>query len=460
MRSLLARIFLSFWLIIGITVGTAALAGYWYAEQARREREAYSDYDLGDSILAASAALESGGRKGLADWLGSYTNPPGVVLYILDADGKELLGRQLPPGFDRMAERHRRHLLGRDHRRRGPPNLRRARPLDLLVANDGSTYTVIAAPGIDGPLLWLRQSAGFMVLLMALLVSAAVSYFLARAITRPVHLLRNATVQFAGGDLGTRVHGTIGNRRDELGMLARDFDQMAAKLQRSSEQQTELSRNISHELRSPLARLRVALELARRQSGDLVEFDRIDLESERLDDLIGQILSYTRFESAGSENRQDLDLADLLRAVVDDVNYECKAAGINDVSVAADLPARKMVSGYRAALTSAFENVLRNAVRHSPSGCEVKIQMDTDSRNDDAVITIADEGTGVSDADLPQLFEPFFRTEEANRDDSTNGSGLGLAIARRAVHLNGGVITASNRDGGGLLITIRLPVVD
>ena len=453
MRSLLVRIFLSFWLIIGVTIGTAALAGFWYAE---RVRDAFEEFDLGDTVLEASAALDKDGRDGLLRWLKAFPKTRGLIIFVIDSDGNDILNRRLPWSVERMIDRHRRHLPRHDRSRRDPHNLLRARPLTQLVSGNGETYSFVVAPFRDGPMHWRQQPGRLVLLFLALVVSAAVSYLLARAITRPVGKLRGATVELAAGKLDTRVSASVGRRRDELGMLARDFDQMAEKLQRASAQQTELSRNISHELRSPLSRLRVALELARRRGGELSEFDKIELEAERLDKLIGQILSYTRFESTGSDEKRRIDLAELIGGVVEDVNYECKSSGVDGVSVTLQALQPSMVDGYADALTSAIENVLRNAVHHSPADSEVAVSLSVDD-DGRSIIAVSDSGTGVDQAELANLFDPFFRTRKSSADAPQNGTGLGLAIARRAVQLNGGEISAANSPDGGLTVSIRLP---
>jgi two-component system sensor histidine kinase CpxA len=238
-------------------------------------------------------------------------------------------------------------------------------------------------------------------------------------------------------------------------LLARDFDLMADKLQRSARQQTELSRNISHELRSPLARMRVALELARRQSGNLSEFDRIDDEAERLDSLIGQILSYTRLDTPSSDDAQEFDLEDVIQEVVENVNFECRSGGIQGIVVKAQIDAALSITGYRFAMLSAIENVVRNAVRHSPVDGIVSISLRRSV--DSAVIEILDQGPGVDEADLPHLFGAFYRTGKSANNAADRGTGLGLAIAMRAVKINRGTIDAHNATNGGLLITITLP---
>jgi signal transduction histidine kinase len=447
-RSLLVRIFVSFWLIIGITIGVAAIAGYYYAEQVRSEMEGF---EFDDAILDASAALSSGGREGLTDWLRRAPASRNVTIYIVDGEGRELLGRNLPNYLSRKLHRHESHITPRV--RTDPPNLRRARLLSQLVSDTGEVYTVLLSrPHRQG--YWEGAPAGSLLLVLALIVSCAVSYLLARAISNPVRELRSATVALAEGNMDSRVSPSVGKRRDELGLLARDFDAMAEKLQHAAAQQTELSRNISHELRSPLARLKVAMELAKRKTGELPEFDRIDEETERLDRLIGQILSYTRMESGSVSELAQIDLADLVQEVVENVNFECRAEGYDGVNVETKLEAAPIVSGFAEALTSAIENIVRNAVRHSPPNEKVNVRVA--GQNGAAIVEISDRGTGVAEDEIDHLFEPFFRTRSATADSSKPGTGLGLAIAARAIKLNGGTVVASNHEGGGLCVVISL----
>jgi two-component system sensor histidine kinase CpxA len=450
MRSLLVRIFVSFWLIIGITIGVAAIAGYYYAERLQSEMDSF---EFDDAILDASAALSSGGRAGLADWLRQAPASRNVTIYIVDANDRDILARELPPYLARKLHRHESHMPRRTHS--DPSNLRRARPLSQLVSRSGDVYTVLLSRPHRPYGYWEGAPAGSLLLVLALIVSGVVSYLLARAISNPVRKLRDATVSLAEGNMHSRVAPSVGMRRDELGMLARDFDSMAEKLQRAAAQQTELSRNISHELRSPLARLKVAMELAKRKTGELPEFDRIDDETERLDRLIGQILSYTRMESGSQAEVAAIDLADLVQEIVENVNFECRSEGYDGVSVDTRLDASPTVTGFADALTSAIENVVRNAVRHSPPNEKVTVRV---ARQADgaAIIEVTDRGEGVPEDELARLFEPFFRTRSATADGRNRGTGLGLAIAERAIQLNGGTVAATNRVGGGLRVVISL----
>ncbi len=447
MRSLLIRIFVSFWSIIVITIIAAGALGFAYAERAR---DALQNFEVSDAMLEASAALREDGREGLEDWLRSLPGVTASLVYVLDDRGRDLLERRLPPPIEIAMRR-----FGGPRFRRPPQrefgNLRPARPFTQLIGPDDHVYTFFVLPpqGIVGR--WLADRGRVSFAILALLISAGVSYLLARAISRPIRRFRESAVAIADGNLDTRVAEHVGKRRDEIGLLAQDFDRMADELQRAWLRQTELTRNVSHELRSPLARLRVALELARRKAGDLPEFEKIDAETGRLDELIGQILEFSRLDAETHEERSLIDLEELLRPIVEDVRYEFAD---DNVDLAFEAEATVRVDGYRAALQSAFENVLRNAVQHGREGGEVRVRLEKDASH--AVITINDHGGGVAGDELEHIFEPFYRSAQRGEKLRT-GSGLGLAIAARAIAMNDGSVTASN-DAAGLRVEIRLPL--
>ncbi len=454
MRSLLARIFFAFWLIIAITIGSAAIIGYSYSQIMR---EAFESFEASDLMLEASSNLQSGGRKGLERWLRNLPGSTKIEVFVIDGKGQELLGRRVPYSIEIAMRRFGSH---RNRSEESPPDsnrLRPARPLTRLIGPDDRVYTFFVTPkrGRGGD--WLNEHTWAYLLVLALLVSGGVSYLLARAISRPISRFREAALEIATGNFDTRVTESVGARKDEIGHLARDFDRMADELQRAWHQRTELTRNVSHELRSPLARLRVALELARREAGDLPEFARIDKEAERLDELIGQILDYAKMDAGTGEEPSRIKLHDLVDQVVDDVQYECRSAGIEGVTVELSSEGSPSINGFAIALSSAIENVLRNAVHHSPANRPVSVTLS--ERSSHAVIEISDQGSGVDETELDSLFEPFFRSNAALNDGRKNGTGLGLAIAWRAVKKNGGTISASNIADGGLRVTIELPLL-
>jgi len=448
MHSLTLRFFLAFWSIIIAMAGLAAGAGYAYSE---RMREAMENFEMSDTILAASRELEQGGREALIDWLDDQPPASPVNLFVVDAAGDELLGRRIPGWAERLLRRFESRHRHWDRGRSGPDNLLPARPFTRLRGPDGDLYTLFVETRKPRANRWM--TAGPVFFAIALALSALVSFVLARAISRPVRTFREATVAISEGKLDTRVADSVRSRRDEIGKLAQDLDSMAAKLEQAADRQKELMRNVSHELRSPLARLRVALELARRDAGDRPALGRIESETERLDQLIGQLLHYARLEASGSEAPERIDLGALLGQVVADANYECRSSGLDKVSVALEPVKNLWIAGDRQGLASAFENVLRNAIHHSPADSQVRVSAASDG--DSVEVRVRDLGEGVPDDALAQIFQPFYRSPDAMAS-AAKGSGLGLAIAARAVEANQGSIRAANLNPG-FEVTLRFP---
>lgn len=450
MRSLLIRIFVAFWAIILITIIVAVAIGYSYAE---RSRISMQNFEASDVMTDAGTALRMNGRKGLIDWLRSAPNNLEYRIYIVDERGKELLGRRLPNAF-KLTMRRLRDQGSRPQRpRNDQPNLRPARPFTQLIGPDDRVYTLFLRRPQNAGMQWFAERGLAVLIILALLISGAVSFLLARTISQPIKGLRESANAIAKGQLDARVSEGVVRRRDEIGMLATDFDRMAAELQRAWGKQTELTRNVSHELRSPLARLRVALELARRKTGELVELDRIDIETERLDTLIGRILEYSRLDAGPDGAKTRIDLTDLVQSVVDDVRYEFGELGSN-ASIEFLTEVECQIDGYPNALRSCLENVLRNAVAHSGSDAQARIDI-TDSQGQ-IIITVEDQGGGVPDDELAQIFEPFYRSRIARDDRAQKTGGLGLAIAARAIALHDGSISATNSENG-LRVLITLP---
>ena len=446
MSRLLLRFFVSFWLTIALTFGAAAALGFYYAERAHA---AIARFEVSDAVYDAGAALRSDGRDGLAEWLESLPGVTGSLIYVVDQRGKDILGRRLPAAISIALRR-----FG-DRRRGGRPdraNIRRARPFTELVGPDGAVYTVFVLPPRGTVGNWLTNRGLPTLIFLAVVLSAAASWFLAGTISRPIRELRSSAMSLAAGRLDTRVASDVLQRHDEIGLLARDFDRMARELQRASHRQTELTRNVSHELRSPLARVRVALELARRKTGELHELDKIDGETERLDALIGQILEFSKLDAEHHDTPLCIDVIDMIHALADDLRFEFG----DDVSVTVSCATDRSVhvQGFEHALRSCLENVLRNAARHGGPGGTIDVAVEQGEF--DVVITIQDDGGGVAPGDLEHLFEPFYRAARHRSGPRPPGSGLGLAIAHRAIALHGGSIAAHNQDEG-LRVTIRLP---
>jgi two-component system sensor histidine kinase CpxA len=287
-----------------------------------------------------------------------------------------------------------------------------------------------------------------------LLTAVFLCYLLARYLSSPIVKLSEAAREFAAGDLSTRVSPKIGSRGDEFGKLAADFDDMAERIESLLTSEKRLTRDISHELRSPLARLNVALELAKKKSRPESSsfLERIETESGRLNEMIGKLLTLSKLESGtAGVSMEVIDLGELVRGIASDADFEAKAAGRSVAVTTAD---DCSIVGNEYLLRSAIENVVRNAARYTGVGTSVEISLEVGAEV--AEIRVEDHGEGVPANEIENLFRPFYRVAEA-RERGSGGVGLGLAIARRAVLAHEGTIGAVN-TGSGLAVTIRLPL--
>ncbi|MCS6945986.1 MAG: HAMP domain-containing histidine kinase, partial [Steroidobacteraceae bacterium] len=361
--------------------------------------------------------------------------------------GTDILGRKLP---DLYAGFVRRSVLARaespdDH-------YRPVRLAPQLIGADGSAYAFLVLPSRITLLGNLATTLGL--LLAAVLVVGTIAWLIARAFARPLGELQRVVREIASGQSGARVPAAIAARRDEIGELATDFNSMADRLARLLESRSQLMAELSHELRSPLARLQAALELAAARNGAaLPERERIASEIRRIDAVIGDLMRYSRLDAAAPIARRLVRIDELLRELVGDEEVETRARG---VELRLDASEAATVAGDPELLRSAIENVLRNAIRHSPAHSGVDIVARRDGA--EVVVAIADRGPGVPDEWLERIFEPYVRAP--GQTSAGGGTGLGLAIARRVVQAHGGAIRASLREGGGLEIQMRLPLAD
>jgi len=460
MHSLYWRIFLAFWVALAlILVGTVTVAVNATAHRADRP-----GLQRGQLYAQAARAFETGGPAALEDWLRSLPAEPLGRTFIIEPGGREMLRRPLPPSSSGANDADR--AAGKSPGAAPAPGIAAGAIAPLggaleLVAPGGSTYRVVVAP--HRPRLFGElelPGVPLTLLAIALGVSGAVCYFLARYLAAPVDRLRLATRQLAAGDLNVRVLPALKGRQDDLGLLAADLDSMAERLRLLLEAKQQLLRDVSHELRSPLARLQLALSLASREpSGVERHLARIAREAERLEQLIARTLKLASLERPGHTLEQArVDVGELLQTIAADVAIEAAARGCQ-VELAAD--GELALSGDPELLRSAFENVIRNAVRFSPTRGAVVIsarRRPADDRPQGGLIDVIvrDHGPGVPEKDLGLIFEPFYRVDAARGHDGTGGEGLGLAIASRAVALHGGHIVARNAEGGGLAVSITL----
>ncbi len=453
MRSLFLKVFLWFWLAMGLVV-----AVFFLVSELTRPSEMYSRGSMTDrytSFIAETAAVtyEREGRPGLVNYLERVAGHAGVRARLFDEQGMELSGLGAQQGAQSLVTR----VVSSNGRIFDAPV---DKPMVAFPAvASGRRYVfVVEVTGPPGPPF---ANPRFLAprFLAVMLTAGLLCYLLARYIVSPVLKLRAVTKQFAGGDLSARVGPMLGRRRDELASMGHDFDAMAERVETLMSAQQLLIRDISHELRSPLTRLNVALELARRRAGAdaAPALDRIAREAESINEMVGQLLALSRVESGTDGLRSvRLDLADLVRAVAEDAEFEAHGRR-RSVRVTACEPCQ--TTGAIELLRSAVENVVRNAVYYTAEGTEVEVALGCENVGTKrfATISVRDRGAGVPPEAIDKIFRPFYRVEDA-RDRQTGGTGLGLAIAARAVHLHGGTIRAANSPGGGLVVEISLPV--
>ncbi|MGA7298598.1 MAG: ATP-binding protein [Rhodanobacteraceae bacterium] len=387
----------------------------------------------------AITAYEDGGRAALLRNLGELHRQEHVMGMLYDPSGRPLLRR--------VARELRLRLPERPHHDAGRPG----HDNQLVQWLDGRKgryrWVVVAIPPSARDFAQLRLIASLAGIVLA-------AWLVAWWLTRPIAQLRHTTAEMAQGKLSARVPGKLTRRRDELGQLGEEFNTMAARLQQQVETKQQLLRDVSHELRSPLARLEVALEMARGHADGSERgqqaLDRIALESGRLDALLEQVLTYSRLEQDQRKlNREPTDMAALLR--------ECAAdmALTSTVPIEVDAPEDLIIDADPILMRSVAENLLRNAQHYTRAGTSVQATLA--SNNNMTTLSVRDQGPGVPEDMLEAIFQPFVRTSSA-RDRNSGGHGIGLAIVARACQMHGGSVEARNLPQGGMEVTARLPV--
>lgn len=289
----------------------------------------------------------------------------------------------------------------------------------------------------------------------ALAGSALVCYLLAKHLTDPVFQLRRAARELAKGNLQARAQG-MDSRSDELGDLVRDFNAMAARLDELVARQRQLIYDISHELRSPLARINVALDLARERKGEDASFEHMERDIGRLDEMIGRLLTIARLDAAATPlAKSAVDLSEIVAQVVHDAKLEAQGKKV-ELALTADTAC--WVEGDAELLSSAVENVVRNAVHYTEAASTVQVILQK-VRDGRVTMAVRDAGPGVPPAELSKILLPFYRTANA-RDRKSGGAGLGLAITERVMRAHGGTVVARNVEPHGLEIAMALPAAE
>ncbi len=455
MRRLATRIFLAFFLALLLS-GLGAVGLTSWVLSARQDA---ADKELLEAAKMAVDALAKGGRDALISWARDRYADRSHELDILLIDdlGTELLGRNIP-GSDVATANEADEYSDYDP---SAVLLDLPRSTPILVSADDEPFSLLPVPRRTGFSAW--RDVPLQLLLLALAVTGLVSVLLARSITQPVRALQQTTESLTGGGLETRVPVAVRRRRDEIGRLAVSLDVMADRIDSLIRGQRQLLRDVSHEVRSPLARIRLASGLmAQCDPAAAVAVNRIDEEIARLDELIDKILDVSRLESGATAfDREPLELRSLLEAILVDANFEAVQLGKTLESRLTDEPLG--VIGDRYWISAAIENVLRNALKHTPEGSRVFVTLETARCEGErvAVLSVSDTGHGLAESELARIFEPFFRGSKDGDGHTASpraaGSGLGLAIAARVVQGHGGKVKAMNlRDMEGVAQGLRI----
>ena len=441
--SLFFKIFASFWAITILILATWIIS----AEQLSRFPS-----DLADrakrgppygALMRLRHRLERGNISKLHNAGVRYARRYGKRLYLLDEQGDDLLGKQVEQDVREAANK----LSPRQHRPTRPQGPSRLIAMWVYRSDSPPLRAVVELPSRE-PLSSRLQYSVPLRLLLAIVISGICCYLLSLMFTRRLTTIKNASTQFAAGNLTARVPA-LASGGDETDELARHFNAMADEIARQLETKTRLLRDVSHELRSPLSRLRIALALAEETAGDRGQYFRsIEKNIEQLEHLIDQLLA-SQLPAPPFDDY--VELGDLINTLIDTIKIEAEPRHriVNHTTTSTDV----LVKSHGDLLYTALENILRNAIIHTPSGTRIEITLTAEPEV--VRIVIADNGPGVPEAALGGLFDPLFRVDAA-RTPATAGYGLGLSIAKAAIEQHQGSITARNKHPG-LAFEIRLP---
>lgn len=446
------RIFVSFWLATILMIAAVLVAGEFWPSSFPGERGAIFKPELVTSILTRAVnTYEVHGPAAFITEARESTEISHGALCLIDQNGNALVKDGVCPAFWSQ--------LASDALQNGSmevirPGLRMEFAFPIRSAT-GKSYAVVlttleARRRLLRPHFWFNLSVA---VIPAALVCMALSLYLTRPITR----LRATAQRLAKGDLAARSSPHRIARRDELGDLARDFDVMAARIQQLMTSQRRFVADVSHELGAPLTRMHLAQALLRRERAGSTStaLDRIERETDKLSNLVQQLLLLAGLEAGRcpAETMTLVSLQSLFKNVIEDASFEAEHANCRIGGTRQDLT----ILAYPQLLRRAIDNVLRNAIRYTAPGSEIFLNCKTDDNRENVIVEILDTGPGVPDSMLSDIFLPFFRTSPGRESDS-GGTGLGLAIASEAMRMHDGNITARNRRGGGLQVTMTLPL--
>lgn len=449
MRSLYWKIFISFWLATILIIVTTA----WITQQIvksssvpARERVFMDSY-----ANAAVSTFELGQRSALLQWLKKTGLSHHMTMFLLTSEGDIIGHKPIPSNVMTISQGLVKNRLDDGIIKSG----------NLIISHEilstsGKAYRLVAITDKPLPHFIEIPWAGLAIrLIFATFISGLICYLLSIYLTQPLRALRIAANSIATGQLSTRVGHFLGHNNDEIAELSYEFNRMAEELEVLINSKERLLQDISHELRSPLTRLQVALELGRNKTQQLAqtEFNRMEMECERLNELISEILEFARLDKPTTTLKlEPIDISQLLNDIIQDANFEFNKKR-TDIEIVEMAPCQLMLD--KKLIHRAIENILRNALHYSPADKPVLVSL-SQSKNK-IQIEIKDQGIGVPEDQLDKIYNPFYRVD-TSREKRTGGYGLGLAIAAQAIKLHHGRIVTKNRKNGGLMVKIILPL--
>lgn len=429
------RLWLAFWgLIITLCV---VVVGTWYEiNEVRTQSELYTTPRMTIVKLATDAQLWLDNGGDLRQWLHEHANSKYGRVFIFDESGRELAGQVMDEGMLAQVEP--------GENQSGVTGFR------ILLGPDDQMYTFLLLPHqLPGEIRLVSIYGLPLLIIVGGILSGIVSFFLARYFSAPLRELQLAGRRVSDGDLNVDL-SRLTRRKDEIGEVAQDFNSMLERVRNLLSSQEVLLRDISHELRSPLARLTVANDLAQQAMPESRHLGRIEKEVNRMEHLIDQIITLTRIGSETNIQTKPTDLSELMRRIVNEVQYESQGLGIK---IHLEAESNVIANIQEELVRRAVENVLRNAISHTDANNIVQVQL---SKSDSITLRISDSGQGVPEEMLQRIFEPFVQVHEGRAH--TGHSGIGLAIAKSSIELHGGSIYARNRTTtNGLEVVIELP---
>jgi two-component system sensor histidine kinase CpxA len=458
MRSFWIRIFATFWIIEILTI-TALVS-------MRGSLENFTLHPLSEKALTSMAfsaeeAYQAGQCNELNPLLSRFERVYKVTPNLFDETGHVVCSHAVSQAVQHAADGSRSFGLKRVVEiMRGVTPSRNGHIVAAIRINpdQSAPYTfVVETTQIPS---WLFRFKGELAIFAAILFSGVLSAVLAKILVRPIGQLRRTAQELASGNLKARANSTKHqtSKGDEVVALVHDFNRMADQIESLVGVQKQLIRDVSHELRSPLSRLSVALELLREDTNEqsMVHVERIERETDRLNRLIGQMLELSRMEATDGVGirTERVQLEEIVREVVSNAAYE---AGSRGCHVRAAIRDRVTVRANSELLSSAIENLVRNGIRYTHAGTDVLVTLERREGADVVRLIVRDFGPGVPEDKIPSLRMPFYRVDPA-RSNETGGTGVGLAIADRAVRLHGGSLALRNHPEGGLEVTMLLPI--